>query len=628
MQPGDQMRRRIALLWALLLWTAPCAADELSAEQLVDRIAEALGGRDVLAAVPGYELTSSAEGLGLSGTATIWARFPDQQRNELSLPPLALLSVHDGPEAWFRDHNGQVVAFSDDQLADAVTGLYIDAFRPWIEPFDPETIRLGDPVQAEGLTCQTLVVEPPGGHPWILAIHPENSLPVLQVHPDESGIGAEVLMLRDYRAVDGVQVPHEVVAYNDSLPDNATVYRVQSVVFRAPDGPALFQRPSEISDVTFQPGVTSVELPLRYETGHALIDVHVIGRSAAVDGAFLLDTGATLSMVDAALLPQLNLEPAGDLEGLAVGGTLDVELVEIPFFRVPGVLLEDQVVGVAAFAEDVSAQLGVEVAGILGYDFFSRFAVTLDLPGRTCTLHHANAWRAPDHGAVLPIEFVDHQPTVHGVLDGAFAGRWRLDTGADALAVHGPAAEAWDLLDLHGPGHPLTTAGMGGTSPAVLVQAHSFALGPYEIGGPRLLLPQGDTGVLHAESIAGNLGTSILERFVLTIDLGREQLHLHPGRGFKHGDRVRTVDFHVGRVGARLEVIRVLPGGEGHSAGLRVGQRVLRIAGRPAARWSDTELNALWAGQGAREITLVVQGDDGRERVHVQVPAGPAEPAP
>lgn len=626
MQPGDQMRRRIALLWALVLWTTPCAAEELSAAQLVDRVAEALGGRDVLAGVPGYELTSSAEGLGLSGTATIWAKFPDQQRNELSLPPLALLSVHDGHEAWLRDHNGQVVAFSDDQLADAVTGLYIDAFRPWIEPFDPGTLRLGDPVEAEGVTCPTLVVEPPGGHPWVLAIHPDRFLPVLQVHADESGIGTEVLMLRDYRAVDGVQVPHEVVSYNDSLPDNASVYRVQSVVFREPEGLALFERPAEISDVTFQPGVTSFDVPLRYETGHAFIDVHVIGRSAAVDGTFLLDTGATLSMVDSALLPQLNLEPAGDLEGLAVGGTLDVELVEIPFFRFPGALLEDQVVGVSTFAEAVSEQLGVEVVGILGYDFFSRFAVTLDLAGRTCTLHHANAWRAPEHGTVLPIEFVDHQPTVRGVLDGAYVGRWRLDTGADALAVHGPAADAWDLLSLHGPGRPLSTAGMGGLSRAILVQAQSFSLGPYVIGQPDLLLPQGDSGVLHAESIAGNLGTSILERFVLTIDLGRQQLHLSPGPAFGRRDRVRAVDFHVGWKGTRLEVISVVPGGAGEAAGLRAGQRVLKIDGRPAARWSQGQLRLLFAGEGAAEVTLVVPGDGGRKRVQVHIPSAPSGP--
>ncbi len=617
------MARRFVLLLTVLLWALPCAADELSAEELVDRVAEALGGREVLASIPGYEMTSHAEGLGLEGTAHIWTRFPDQQRNELSLPPLALLSVHDGGEAWLRDHNGQVVAFNEYQLADAVTGLYLDAFRPWIDPFDPETVHLGDPVEDDGVLCQTLIVEPPGGHPWVVAIHPATFLPVLQVHADESGLGTEVLVLRDYRAVDGVQVPQQVVSYNDSLPENATVYHMESLRFGDPGGDALFQRPLEASDVTFQPGVTSVELPLIYATGHAFVDVHVIGKSAAVDGLFLLDTGATLSMVDASLLPQLNLEPAGDLEGLAVGGTMEVELAEIPFFNVHGVLLEDQVVGVSTFAEAISGQLGVAVVGILGYDFFSRFAVTLDLAGRTCTLHHANAWSAPEEGVVLDIEFADHQPTVHGVLDGTFVGRWRLDTGADALAVHGPSAEAWDLLQLHGPGRSLTTAGMGGLSRATLVQARSFSLGPYEIGRPQLILPQGDTGVLHAEAIAGNIGTSILDRFVVTVDLGRQVLHLVPGPTWGRHDRVRTVDFHIGWRGARVEVISVLPGGEGEATGLIPGQQVLRIRGKPAAGWTEAELARLWAGESPGEIALVIKGENGRQRVPIHIPPPP-----
>ena len=617
------MSRRIVLLWMTLLWVHPCAAQDLSVEDLVDRVAEALGGRQAIEAILGYEMTSTAEGLGLSGTATIWTNFPDQQRNELLLHPLALLSVHSKGEAWLRDHNGHVVAYNDHQLANATTGLYIDAFRPWLEPFDPDVIQRADPMEVEGVLCPALTIDPPGGRPWLVVLDPSTFLPNMQSHRDESGIGTEFLLLRDYRVVDGVQVPHEVHSYSDALPGNGTTYQVQSIRFGEPAGTALFQKPVEASDVTFQPGVTSVELPLRYKTGHAFVDVHVIGRSTAVDGAFLLDTGATLSMVDAALLPQLNLEPAGDLEGLAVGGTLDVELAEIPFFNVGGVLLEDQVVGVSTFAEAVSEQLGVEVVGILGYDFFSRFAVTLDLVGGTCTLHHTNAWRAPDDGVTLPIEFVDHQPTVHAVLDGTFVGRWRLDTGADALAVHGPAADAWDLLDLHGPGQILTTAGMGGLTSATLVQAHAFSLGPYGIHHPRVLLPGGDSGVLHAETIAGNLGTSILERFVFTIDLDRQVLHLLPGPGFRRQDRIRTVDFHIGWKGTRVEVITVVPGGEGEAAGLEVGQQVIKIDGRSALGWTDGEFRQLWAGELGSEVVLVVKGDGGRSRIRVEVPEGP-----
>ena len=617
------IRTILPLLLGATLVGPAYASPELTAEQIVSRVAEALGGRAALERVEGYRSVSTAEGMGLHGTATTWAAFPDRQRTELSLPPLAMVAVASQGQAWLRDHNGHVVSYNPQQLADSRTGLYLDSFAPWLDPFDPVVIRLAAREIAADSGRPTLVVQPPGGSAWQVVVDPVSFLPRQQSHLDEGGFGREVVEFGDYRPVDGIQVPHRVETYNDALPDNRTVFLLQEVTLLAPDNPALFERPHTITDVTFPAGHSRIELPLVYRSGHAFVAVHVIGRSAAVDALFLLDTGATLSLLDSELLADLNLEPQGDLQGLAVGGTMPVQLVEIPFLRIGGVLLEGQVLGATPIARTMGDQLGIEAAGVLGFDFFSRFVVTLDFAGGRCTLERSGSGHPPSEGTTLPLRFVDQQPTIEGVLDGCFRGRWRLDTGADALAVHTPAAAAWGLAERHPAIRELVTEGLSGTTPVSVIRADSFLLGPYEIDSPEVLVPIESVGVLAAESIDGNLGTSILERFELTVDFGRSQVHLVPGPVFLRQDHVRTTDFLIGWSGTRVEVLRVEPGGDGHSSGLRVGQEVLRIAGRSALLWTELELTRLWAGEAEHTVVVVVRDGTNRRRIALDVPASP-----
>ncbi len=615
---------RIALLAWIVAATIPARAQDLTAEQLVDRVAGALGGRDRLAAVQGYQLVSEAAGLGLSGTARVWTAFPDRQRSELSLPPLSLISVQAAGEAWLRDHNGHVIAFNERQLAAARTGLYIDSWRPWIEPFDPDRITLAGTEMVHGVACPALEMTVPGGVPWRVTIDPGTWLPAMESHLDESGLGHEVLEMADYRPVEGIQVPHRVRSYNDALPANHTTYTLRSLTLQPPAEPGLFARPDPVPDVTWTGGSSAVELPLVYRTGHAFVEVHVIGAAAAVDGLFLLDTGATLSMIDRDVLDDLNLTPAGDLDGLAIGGPMEVELVGVPFLRLDGVLLEDQVLGTSPIAAAMTEQLKVPVMGVLGYDFFSRFAVTLDFTGGRCVLRDPVGWEPPADGATLAIDFVDQQPAVSATLDHDLAGLWRLDTGADAVAVHGPAAAAWGLTERHATIGELVTAGIGGETAAVLLRADSFRLGPYEVDAPLVIVPKHADSVLDVTTLAGNLGTSVLDRFVVTVDFARGRLHLVPGPGFSRRDRIRTVDALIDWVGTRVEVVAVEPGGSAEAAGLRPGQEVLRIGGRAATRWTPGELDRLWAGENHDAVTVVVRGEDGgRKRVRLSIPPAP-----
>ncbi len=614
-----------AIRACLCLWLLPAVAfgAEIPAEELVARICDAFGGRERLEGIEGFQMESEVHGIGLEGRARTELRFPDQEFSELRLGPMAWIVVLDGEQGWTRDHNGHVVELTAAQMADSRTSMFIDTFGPWLDPFDPEVVRTAGSLVVDGQECPLLHIQVPGGNPYRLAIDPDRYLPIRQLHDDESGLGQDVVILSDYRLLDGVQVPHHMESFNDQLPSNRTQYSLVSLEFRPPDDPERFAMPQPLKDVRFPDGVTAVTVPARYRSGHLFIDVELSGAGPTVAGAMLVDTGTTLSMLDVQTVARLGLQTEGNLSGLAVGGATQVTLVQVERVDVGGVQLTNQVLGVAEFAEAMESQMGVPVVGLLGYDFFSRFAVSLDFDAEQAVIHDPQSWTPPEAGTVIPLTFIDQQPALEATLDGERSGLWRLDTGADGLAIHGPAVGEWGLRERYGPGRDLTVMGMGGETRASIVRASSFGLGPYVVQAPLLMLVGDEQGVLSARAIVGNLGNSVLDRFTVTVDFSGERIHLLPGKDFAHTDRIRVVDFDVGWAGTRVKVLTVEPGGEGHRLGLRPQQEVLRISGRPARNWTSFELTQLWAGETLRSVVLVVRDARGRHRIRIAIPPPP-----
>lgn len=611
-------------LLLLLLPARPAAADEL--QGLLDAVAVALGGRERLEALDGYRMEAGVRGMGMDGRAVTWAVFPGRHRDELQLGPLAMVLVLDGEQGWHRDHNGLVVQLDEFDLGTMRTSTYVDSMRPWLDPPDPQVIALAGTTDVDGRACPTVWILPPGGNPVWIAFDPEDFLPLRAHREDASGLGLDITLYGDYRDIDGVQIPFRVESYHEQLPSNRMVYTVTAVELSPAWDDERFQRPEDRPDVILPPGEDTVTIPLEIVSGHLFVHTTVDGPGATAAVRFLLDTGSTLSMIDADLARSLGLVAEGDLTGHAIGGTTEVSLVQIPSMDVGDARLLHQVLGTAVFGDDLTEQLGVPVGGLLGYDFFSRFVVFLDFDGRSCTLHEPGTWSPPADGVVLPLQFVEQQPTVEATLDGDLSGRWRVDTGADGLAVHGPQAAAWDLEQRHPGGRDMVATGLAGPTIVRLVRADSFRLGPYEIRQPLMLVSRDEAGVLAAGSIAGNIGTGILDRFHLTVDFPGSRLHLVPGKAFGRLDRVRTVDFVIGWAGTELRVVAVQPGGDGEIAGLREGQQVLRLDGKPAARWSGDALTALWSGEGARSVLVVVREPGPpvrKKRIRINIPPGP-----
>jgi hypothetical protein len=164
------------------------------------------------------------------------------------------------------------------------------------------------------------------------------------------------------------------------------------------------------------------------------------------------------------------------------------------------------------------------VDGILGYEFFRRFIITIDYASRTLTIIPPGAFHPDTSTEPITMEirgkwaFVPGELVFPGVL--AVQDHFLLDTGSS------------DAVD-----HPIVTKmkastptqsgiGLGDPVAGASSRATSFRLGPYLITGPTVAC----CGATDATSKL--VGSDILKFFTVTIDYPDARLWLKPNRTF------------------------------------------------------------------------------------------------
>jgi PDZ domain/Aspartyl protease len=236
----------------------------------------------------------------------------------------------------------------------------------------------------------------------------------------------------------------------------------------------------------------------------------------------------------------------------------------------------------------------VPLAGILGLEFFERFAVRLDYGDRTVTLSPFSRFR-DGRGTAVPFTFESdpNLPMVDAAAD-EYRGLFGVDTGnASSLHLYGSFLERTGLDARYSGGTLIMGHGTGGTNTGRLVKLHSFTVGGHVFYGVEADFSKMKTGAFSAWTQAGNIGFTILSRFIPTFDYARQILYLAPehratpippnrsGLGFEKNEP------------AAFDVILVKPRSAADTAGIVVGDRIVAIDGRSADDVSRADLLAI-----------------------------------
>lgn len=299
-------------------------------------------------------------------------------------------------------------------------------------------------------------------------------------------------------------------------------------------------------------------------------------------GLWLLDSGSTDHLIDAALASRLGLASESSVPLVTMAGRQRVSRVRLPALDL-GTSGAGQAVAVPASALAVDLQplqdlAGEAVQGLIGMPALAGRVTRIDLAGASLVF---DAPVPGPRGAwiELPLRLEGGLPVLAVTLAPGLGGDCLFDTGnAGAVVLYAHAADD-RLRDRPLP--ELVSRELGGEVGVSYARSLELSLGGLRRRDVPVVLergPQARRGA-HFDRLLGSVGAAVFEGCRLTLDLPRSRLLVE---GDASGALPGGFGFAVSRLADQLVLDRVLADGPAARAGLLAGDLLLEVDGRPA----------------------------------------------
>lgn len=583
-----------------LLAPPPAVADDQAhLEQLLDAWADAIGGRERLALARTTHILYAVKMFGLEGTLEEWSTAEGSHRLDLDLSGTVKLTLVRTPDnCWLMDQNGKVIEQEGKDLEDETRDIFLRTWSHLLPARMDGTAELLPPDPETG--ALKIKILPQDGTEATFWIDPDRHLPVRWESPAEAGETLSTT-LADWRSFQGVLVPANI-HQTTGTPENDMLMALQEIQINESPPAGAFDRPKErTEEVRFASGRAATDIPLDIDGVHIFLQAHLNDSEPLW---FLLDTGASMTIIDREVADELGI----DLTGQVMGDGVGEKKVAVTFgkdvsFRLHGVELGGQTVAVVPVHDIFEARFGRELDGILGYDFISRFVVGIDYLKAKLHLYEREGWKYEGNGTEVPIRIVD----TRAVLDAAITlpggssidCNLYVDTGSGVtLRLNKPFTEEHDLLSFL-PKKLESTGGygVGGATRDTRGRIAALKIGELEFKAPTCSFSHDDKGVGADATMSGKVGGGILERCTVFLDYERQRVILEPNPRFERPFLGEMSGLSISTGGRRdwhtFTVTHVVEGSPGHEAGVKVGDVIISMDGKPASALRKSDLTAM-----------------------------------
>ncbi len=176
---------------------------------------------------------------------------------------------------------------------------------------------------------------------------------------------------------------------------------------------------------------------------------------------------------------------------------------------------------------------------------------------------------------------------------------------ADAVEVFPDYAKAHGLPGAR-PASQAAGTGIGGVTMEGVAVLRTIAFGGVAFASVPAAFPfRRETPPYPADAEAV-VGMGVLSRFHLIVDLPHQRLYLSPNNDAGAPFKKNRLGLMLDEDGGALDVLFVAPGSPAAGAGLKTGDCITAIDGKPAKMWTRDLRTALAAGAAGTEVTLTL----------------------
>jgi hypothetical protein len=545
--------------------------------QILEKHFDAIGGLDRLMTQTAtyQEGNITIIGAGLEGTFKQWSARPLKLRQETDLEVVSEVSGDNGDVSWHVDANGKLLIRRDENT------LKEREVRRLMSEYayaDPETkyftLTFEGVEKVNNKDCYVVKIANTINKDIQRNLYDKASFYLLKtiiVRPDNE----THITYSDFREVDGFVLPFKELINqlptNEAIAVEYTLYKLDPKI-----DTALFEPPSQdVADFVFLNGESAEEIPFEYTEEHIYLPVNLNGK----ERLWVLDCGASVNVIDSSFAAELGLALEGPVKGRGASGVINVYYVTLPEYSLGEIKFQPQKVVALSFTPLFERVLGMEVVGILGYDFLSRFVTKIDFAAQTISFYHPDRFEYKGKGSIFDSPLDGNMLSLSAKVDGEYSGRFRLDIGAPDIDFHYPYAKDHGLLGRKG--IDVMVGDAAGLTTARISQHKTIEVGDFVFKNPLIGTPhEQGTGSFAQETTIGNIGNSFLKNFILYLDYAQQRVILEKGEAYgRETPRPKSgLQFHY-NADNDVEVVFVSPDTPAHEAGFKRGDIIRTING-------------------------------------------------
>ena len=328
---------------------------------------------------------------------------------------------------------------------------------------------------------------------------------------------------------------------------------------------------------------------------------------------FILDTGASVNIIKEKRAHSLGLKLESDPKAFeGTPGAKDVKLTMgnsamsgLPIFAAP--------------IESLEASVGREIDGIIGSDLFNHFVVEIDYDAQRIKLYDWSTYRYQGNGEILPIiRDKESLPFVRVRLTQPEAktaeGKFLVDTGASsALNVFGQFDKAHQLSSSINATLQSTGVGFSSKSSTRTGRIKRLQLGRFVIENPIVTFyPAAEGEPSEDEAGDGEIGGELLRRFKIILDYPHDKMILEAGPRFADPYQASLTGASIVAEGADFKTFKVrsvFDNSPAAEAGLRAGDIITAVNGKPAAQMTAEQLRQMFRQEGQSYLLKIKRGE-------------------